>query len=566
MLNLFIIIGSIGMLLYGMKLLSEAIQKITGDSLRKMLAPITRNRLTGMLAGLVVTAFIQSSAATTVMIVSFVNSGIITLSEAMAAIMGANVGTTATVWLISIFGFQYNILPFAFPLLALSLPLFQSGNTRRNSWGEFVIGFALIFLSIAALDQMMPKATQYPGFASPLSDLLLGAGYPTVLLSLLLGVAITIIVQSSSASLVLAMFLCSSGWISFEAGCAFVIGANIGTCVTPLLASRSASIVAKRAALGHMFFNLSCAIWSLALFGFLCHDVIRYISDSIGWGYPQSMADPDYDNQVALGLSLFHTLINVVNLCLLLPFNRRFVRLITRFAPDSETQEEPFKLQFISSGLISSGELALVQVQKEASRYAQEAYSMFDRVKAMLSEPIGSERQQQLNEQVRLMEEESDRAEIEIADFLNKISPKTLSGQGEQLSRNLYKIVDELESVADSIYHLSATLYSKSEQRIRFNPELNANITKMFELTDAALLHMLHVLEMDNVPSNALNKAYNLEDEINNFRNQFRNSVLDRFDRQEVEYQQSTFFMMLVNECEKIGDYVINVITATSEK
>lgn len=551
-------VGSIGLFLYGTKLLSEGLQKIAGDNIRDILARMTRNRFTGVLNGFFLTTLVQSSSATTLMIVSFVNAGFISLAEAMAVVMGANVGTTTTTWIISALGFKFDVSLFIFPLIALSLPLFQSGHSRRNAWGELIIGLGLLFLGIDVLKGIVPEASQSAELFSSISGVVT-SGMLSVLLFVFLGILLTMAVQASSALVFLAMLLCVGGWIPYYDGYALIIGANIGTCIMPLIVSRSAHTMAKRVAMGHLLFNVSAAVWALLLFWPFCH-LIDTCCVALGIGFPE---DPD---NVALGMSLFHTVFNFVNLCLLLPLTKPFVRLVTRIVPERENHEEAFKLQFISSGMISSGEMSLVQVCKETARYSNETYKMFTMVCQMLAEPLGSARQLQLNDRIRAMEEESDRAEMEIADFLNKISPKTLSLQGEQQCRNLYKIVDELESIADSIYHLSATLYAKSEQLVRFSPELNENVKKMFSLTDIALKHMLYVLEMDEVPANALNKAYNYEDEINNFRNQFRNAVLDQFDRQEVEYHQSTFFMMIINECEKIGDYVINVVTAACEK
>ncbi len=557
--NVLTLIGSVGLFLYGMKLMSEGLQKIAGDSLRKVLAAMTDNRLMGMLIGVLVTALVQSSSATTVMTVSYVNTGLISLAESISFIMGANVGTTVTTWIIATFGFKFNIAFFVFPLFAIALPFFNSSSSRKNAWGEFIVGFALLFLGIEELKHVVPFLSEYPVILDFLSESSTW-GYPSVFAYMLAGLLLTVLVQASSASFTIALLLCVNGWISFEVGCAFVLGANIGTCSTPLIASLSANSIAKRTALSHLLFNIIGAIWTLAVFYYFCNFII-YICSNIGLGDPREVTS------VSMGLAMFHTVFNLINLCILLPFIKQFVNIISRIIPEKEGNEDSFKLQYINKGFMTpSGELALVQVQKETSRYGEEVYKMFGMLHSILDEQMGSEKQLELNQRIKRMEEESDRAELEIAQFLNSISPKTLSYSGEQLSRNLYKEVDELESIADSICHISMVLYQKYEQRIRFNDEMNKNVVKMMSLADASLVHMLKVLEMDDVPQSALNKAYNYEDEINNFRNQLRNDMLDSLDRKEIEYFQNTYFMLIINECEKIGDFVINVVSAASEK
>ena len=300
-------------------------------------------------------------------------------------------------------------------------------------------------------------------------------------------------------------------------------------------------------------------VWALAIFYYLC-DAISYLCSHIGLG------DPHEVDNVAMGLAMFHTVFNFISLCLMLPLTTQIARLLTRLIPEKEDLEKDFKLQYINTGFMTaSSEMALVQVQKEASRYGEEVYKMFGMVRTMLDEQMGSEKQLELNQRIRRMEEDSDSAELEIAKFLNSVSPKTLSYSGEQLSRNLYKEVDELESIADAICHISMVLYQKYEQRVRFTPDMNKNLSQMMSLIDIALAHMLKVLAMDQVPQSALNKAYNHEDEINNLRNQLRNEIFDSLDRKKIDYYQHSFFMHIINECEKIGDYVINVISAASE-
>lgn len=552
------LIGSIGLFLYGLKLMSEGLQKIAGDSLRKVLAAMNSNRFTGMLVGILVTALVQSSSATTVMIVSFANAGMISLAQSMSVIMGANVGTTVTAWIIAFFGFKFNIAFLVFPLIALALPFFNSGSSRKNAWGEFIIGFSLLFLGLDELKHIVPLLSEFPALLDNLRDIS-AMGYPSILLFLLIGMILTMVVQASSAAFAIALLMCVNGWITFEMGCALVLGSNIGTCMPPLLAALSANTMAKRAALGHLLFNVLGMIWALAIYYYFCN-FITSICVSIGFG------DPHEPSLSALGLAMFHTVFNLISLCIMLPLVKLFVNVISRIIPEKDGHDESFRLQYINSGFMTpSAEMSLVQVQKETLRYGEEVYKMFGIMKTMLDERNSLERQNETNQRIRHLEEDSDRAELEIAQFLNSISPKTLSYSGEQLTRNLYKEVDELESIADCISHMSMVIFQKAEQRVRFNSEMNTSIVRMMTLIDTALVHMLKVLDMEEVSPSILNKAYNHEDEINNCRNQLRNDMFDSLDRKEIDYYQNSYFMLIINECEKIGDHVINVISAASE-
>lgn len=556
LISLLTLIGSLGLFLFAMQLISESLQKIAGDHLRHTQASMTRSTFRGMAVGLGVTAFVQSSLVTTMMTVSFVNAGIITLSQSMAVIMGANIGTTITAWLIALLGFQTEAISWAFPLIAIALPLFSLRRGTANSLGEMLLGYALFILSMDTLE------TAFAGLSSPFTADFLLADTQTYIIQctllLISGLLFTIVARSSSAAFLMSLMMCIRGWIPFEVACYLIIMANIGTCIPAYWASRRGNTMARRAAIGHLLFNVTGMLWATLFLLFALPWFTQFYL-IIGLG------NANTPEAAPLCLALFHTSFNMITMCLLLPFTHKLAKGMTRFVPERKNSDESFKLQYITTDLLSSpGEMALVQVQKEASTYAADTYQMFTLIREMVREPMGSLRQHELMNRMKQMEEESDNAELEIAQFLNQISPQTLSTSGEQLSRNLYKVVDELESIADSLYHCSKTLGQKSEQLIRFTPKMNEDLAHMLDLTDSAMQHMTHVLSLDEVPANALNRAYNFEDEINNLRNQLRNQMLDAMERKEVEFQQHTFFMFLINECEKIGDYVINVIAAAS--
>lgn len=557
-LSVFCLIGSIGLFLYGMKLMSEGLQKIASDWMRNIHASMTQNRFYAMLTGMIITVLVLSSSTTMVMIVSFVNGGLISLAQSLAVILGANVGSTLFSWIISLLGFRYSLSLFVFPIIGLSLPFFQSNNSTRNSIGHLLLGFSLLFLGITVLKEnitTLSQNTQLVSFFNESCSWSLGS----ILLYSILGIILSILTQTNAISFIISLLMCSNGWITFEIGCAIILGANLGTCLSPLLATRKTNTMARRASTGFSIINIIGYIWGLILFYPFC-DLISNLCVLMGLGNPDNLL------YVSIGLALFHTIFNVINLCILLPFTDKIANLLIKSIEENKNTDESFKLQFLSKGgMMSSGEMALILARKETSRYADETFKMYELLLKMIDEPLGSEHQIQLHHQIVEMEAESDRAEMEIADFLNQVSHKTLSWDGELYSRNLYKMVDELESIADSIFHMSTTLINKQEQRVFFNKEMNIDIRKMLSLIGTSLTHMCHVLSLDDIPTNALNKAYNIEDEINNFRNQLRNAMLDRIDLQQIEYMQNSYFMMLVNECEKIGDYSINVVAAACE-
>ncbi len=558
MLQFFTFIGAIGLFIYGMKLMGEALQKIADDSLRNVHAAMSHNPFTGLCTGVMLAALVQSSTATTVMIMSFVNAALISLASSLPVIMGANIGATLTTWIISILGFRLSISAFIFPLIAIALPLFQSSNTKRNTWGGLCISVALLFLGLEILKDSFEAISQttVPSFFQLISSW----GYGSVLIFTLLGIFLTVIVRTSSATFVLALLMCINGWIPASLACAVILGSNVGACLIPLLAARNSNFFAKRAAMCNLLFNVFGCTLCLALFVPFCL-LIDIICSTIG------LEAGNINIYAPISLALFHTLFNIICVILFMPIRKVLLKLAKIIIPKQDDKEEAFKLQYLTNkGLLTTnGQMALLLARKETSRYANETYQMFELLTAIIYEPLGSEKQLNMHQQIAQMEADSDVAEVEIADFLNHMSHKTLSSDGELSSRNLYKMVDELESIADSIFHMSNTLKNKQEQRVFFNTEMNYDLRRMFSLTDTAMKHMSLVLEMDEIPSNALNKAYNYEDEINNYRNQLRNTMLDRIDLKEIEYEQNTYFMMLINECEKIGDHAINVIAAACE-
>lgn len=534
------LIGSVGLFLYGMKLMSEGLQKLAGDRLHDMLSAITNNKIAAYFGGLLVAILLQSSSATVVLTASCVNSGLISLTQSLSVIFGANLGATVTTWILTILGFKWNVSFLFLPIVAIAIPFLNSSSDNRNYLGEFLLGFGILFFGLNCINIYTPSID----VLTHIYNIVLSVqsfGYLSILIFILLGVLITWLIRLSSVSFLLAMAFCSKGWISCEMACAFILGANIGTTISTLMASRTANVKARRSVLFHFLINVIGVIFAIVPLHLICKDL------SYTWYM----------------LPLFHTGFNLFVLVILIWFSGLYLKYSSVILPEREQKKDgEFKLEFISSGLIESGEIAVAQAKEETINYAKETYKMFEMIKAMIKEPLGSEKQLALCERVKQLEEDSDQAEEEIAGFLKQIDLNSLSADSELLAHSLYRIVDELESIADSIRHVAESLKSKSEQRIFFTKSLNEELRKMEELTDESLKHMLYAIEKDEINEAILNKGYNYEDEINNFRNQLRNDVFEQIDKKQVEFEQSSIFMTLIKEYEKIGDYVINILCA----
>ena len=589
-------LGAVALFLYGMKLMSEGLQKVAGDKLRNILAVMTNNRFLGTLTGIFVTALVQSSSATTVMVVSFVNAGLLTLAQSMAVIMGANVGTTVTAWVIALFGFKVNISLFVLPIVAVSLPFFISASSKRNSWGEFLLGFAFLFLGLDYLKDSVPDLKASPEIFAVLTEYT-SMGYFSILIFMAIGAVLTMIVQASSATLAIALIMCSKGWITFDIAAAMILGGNIGTCITPILASISGNLSAKRAAMGHFLFNFLGTVWVMALY-YPFIKLIVWMSAEYGPGSPNALyefvetTDPVIVNQlndntldlsvvknsamklefenmqfsVSYSLSLFHTVFNVINLFVMIWMTNIYVYIVTKLLKAKPNEDEEFSLRYISSGVIDSSEMGLVQVSMETKLFGKKTYKMFNYTKNMFKEKENSENFRVLLEKVEKYENITDKTEIEIGNYLNHINNTSLSLRGEKTVRSLYKIVDEIESIGDSCFHLAKNLVRKNEFCTIFTSDINNNIEMMLGKTDDAIAHMVAVLSKNVISGTDMNNAYNKEDEINNFRNQLKHNNIEDVNKEKYSYITGIIYMDIVSECEKIGDYVINVMEAIKEK
>lgn len=553
------LIGALGMFLYGMNLMSEALQKVAGDRLRSILSAMTSNRLGGILTGVLVTAIIQSSSATTVMVVSFVNAGLLSLVQSIGVIMGANIGTTVTAWIISIAGFKCDIGAIALPLMGLALPLIFQKRFILKYWGEFIVGFALLFKGLEYLKTSVPDLKSNPEMLSFLQDYT-SFGYGSILLFLLVGTILTIVVQSSSATMAITLIMCSNGWISLEIAAAMVLGENIGTTVTANIAALSGNTSARRAALSHFFFNVFGVIWVLVLF-YPFIGLVKYIV----------FGDASYDTTTIGGdanctfaLSLFHTMFNVCNVLILSWFVKSIARFVTYILPQKEDSEEVFHLKHISTGMLSTSELSLLQANKEILVYATRTRKMFGMVKDLYEETDQS-KFAKLYTRIEKYEAISDRVEVEIANYLTKVSEGRLSADSKQKLLSMLKMVSEIESIGDSCYNLARTISRKHDDEITFGEEVNTNVKAMFSLADDALVQMIAVEEQFESGSVDVVKSYNIENEINNLRNQLKAKNAQDVKTHLYTYKAGVHYMDLVTECEKLGDYVLNVVEAMAE-
>ena len=595
LLDFFALLGSVCLFLYGMKVMSEGLQKAAGDRLRNILSVMTRNRFAGTLTGFAITALIQSSSASTVMVVSFVNAGLMTLGQSMAVIFGANVGTTFTAWIIALFGFKVDTSVFILPIIACAVPLLFFKKSRTKSIGEFLIGFAFLFMGLNMISDYVPDLQSNPEMFAFL-ERYASMGYLSVLLFLLVGVIVTAIIQSSAATFAIVLIMCTKGWITFDLGCAVVLGSNIGTTITPLLASMSGNVAAKRTAMGHLLFNFFGIVWTLCVF-FPFVNLNVWITEAIGQGNPESLfsfvnnleaTQPDVYNSlfdgslpnghpvlaqigamqfsVSFGLSMFHTVFNLVNLSIMIWLTGLYVKIVEKLVPAKHKEDEEFQLKFISGGLLSASELNIAQAEKEMVVYAQRVERMINMAETLVHTKENTEDFTRLFSRLEKYEEISDRMEIEIANYLNRCAEGRLSNEGKLHIAAMLNIVSEIESIADCCFGCAKILIRKQESGVHFDDFIFGNIDTMFGYVKEAMSDMLTLLgDVEKVRQIDIIRSYNKEREINNLRNQLRSSNVENINNRTYEYQAGIYYMDIINDLEKMGDYIINVVDTVKD-
>ena len=549
------LIGSLALFLYGMKIMSEGLQKFAGDSLRRILTAMTTNRVTGVLTGVLITALIQSSSATTVMVVSFVNAGLLTLTQSIGVIMGANIGTTVTAWLISALGFKVDIAAFALPLLAFALPLFFSGKSSRKSIGEFVFGFAFLFMGLQSLKANAPDLGANPemlAFVQNYTDM----GFFSIILFLFIGAILTMIVQASAATMAITLIMCANGWISFHLGVALVLGENIGTTITANLAALTGNTQARRAALAHLVFNVFGVMWVLVLF--------YPFTNAVSWFVTHVMKVSDPAVAVSFKLAAFHTAFNISNTFIMIWFVSLIEKTVcTLIKP--KVEDEEYRLRYITGGMLSTAELSILQAHKEISLFAERTARMFNMVKELFYEK-NEETFLKTYSRIEKYENISDRMEIEIANYLTEVSEGRLSSESKEEIRIMLRAVSEIESIADSCNNLARSIKRRNEFKSEFTEEQNKHLDHMFELVSGALNRMNLILHKPELVHDDINPSYNIENEINNYRNQLKSRNIEDINNKLYQYQDGVYYMDMVSESEKLGDYVLNVVQAVIEK
>ena len=554
----FRLIGALALLMFGMKTMSDSLQKMAGPQLRHVLGTMTTNRLTGILTGTLITAAVQSSTATTVMTVSFVNAGLLTLAQAISVIMGANIGTTLTAWIMSA-GFSFNITDFVWPAFFFAIILIYS--KKRKIVGDFIFGISFMFLGLGTLRQTgidMDLAHNQPVlefFASfdPHS-------FQTTITFLIIGSILTMCVQSSAAVMAITMILCSTGVLPIYQGIALVMGENIGTTVTSNVAALTANTQARRAAMAHMVFNIFGVLWILCIF----HPFIHLVCGWVGFDDAMEKTDPHFvanATKLSFVLAAFHTTFNLANTFILVWFIPQIEKLVCKIIrPKKNTDEDDFRLRFIQSGIMKTPEISVLEAQKEIHCFAERIQRMFGMVKTLLGE-TNEEKFVKLYSRIEKYEGISDNMEIEIAKYLDQVSDSHLSDETKAKIRAMLREISEIESIGDSCFNIARTLNRRFKGKEDFITSQYEHMHQMMELTDNALTQM-NITLVGHKGDNDANLSFNIENEINNYRNQLKSQNINDVNNHLYTYAIGTMYMDIIQECEKLGDYVVNVVEA----
>ena len=548
------LVGALGFFIYGMKVMSEGIQKAAGGSLRRILQVMTKNRYFGVVTGFLVTALVQSSSATTVMTVSFVNAGLLSLTESVGVLMGANVGTTITAWLISLLGFKVKVATFSLPVIAVALPLLFARRKKWRSWGEFLIGFAFLFMGLDALKDAVPDLRQNPEVLSFLANYA-DMGLLSTFLFIFVGTVLTVLVQSSSAAMALTITMCYQGWIPFNVAAPMVLGENIGTTITAQMAAMVGNVHAKRAATIHTIFNVLGVAWMiLAMPIFLKAIATLMVAEGLGDPFTTATSIP-------FGLAYFHTAFNLANVLLLIWFVPMLVRIAERLVRSHGEEDEDFRLEYIATGLMGTPELSVLEAKKELAKFGEITARMCGFIEQLLNAE-DPKRQRKMLKKVRKYEEITDRLEVEIAAYLAKVSEGDLSEELSQRIRGMLSITNDLERIGDIFYQMSLAIERKNEEQHWFSPPHLQELMELFTLLDEALGVMNDNLGTERPSRAELTKAKRAEEAINHKRDELRSAHLASIERGDYNVRGGMVYNDLFSSAERVGDHIINVSEA----
>ncbi|MBL4709951.1 MAG: Na/Pi cotransporter family protein [Flavobacteriales bacterium] len=553
--KLLILIGSLGFFIYGMKLMSEGLQQASGNMLRSMLGTITKNRVKGVLTGFGITSLVQSSSVTTVMTVSFVNAGLMTLRQSAGVMMGANIGTTITAWIILIIGFKVSVGSYAYMLIALAFPLLFIKKGKAKAWATAIVGFCILFIGLGELKDAVPSLDNDSAIVQFFLDFK-DVWYGPVMF-VLLGALVTVVIQSSSAAMALTLAMVAKGAIPFEVACAMVLGENIGTTITAELASLIANVHAKRSARIHSMFNVVGVTWMLIIFPLF----LGLIGQLVGWSSGTEF-DSGNNELSATGIALFHTMFNLINVVALIWFVPQLVRLAERTVKSKGDSDEEFKLDFIGGPLGSTAELCILEAKKEVSKFGAVTARMNDFVKTVINSS-NSKKKDKMYSKLEKYEEITDRVEVEITDYLGKAARLEMSEEASIRMRGMLSITNDLERVGDIFYQIGKALEKKEQEKVYFTPEQREGLNEMLALVEEAFKVMNTNLESDygNI---SMDGALDAEKKINQFRNKLRKKHLKMIEGGDFHMQGALIYANLFSSMEKVGDHIINVSEAVA--
>lgn len=556
------LVGALGIFIYGMKIFSDGLQKVAGNKLRAILKGMTKNRLSGIVTGFGATTITQSSTTTTVMVVSFVNAGLITFVESTGVIMGANIGTTVTAWMVSIFGFQMKITPIAISLIGIFFPFLFFGREKFRNLAEAMIGFGILFIGLEFIKEAVPNIQDNPEMFAAL-DALTGYGFGSILMFVAVGTALTLLTQSSSAATAITLVMLFQGWINFPIAAAMILGENIGTTVTANIAALIGNVHAKRAARFHLIFNVIGVTWMLFLINPFLHGIdfiIQNFVPDVGSIYGDTQ---EARAAATLGLSLFHTTFNVLNVILLFAFVPAIIRFVERIQTDKDGSDDAFRLQYISGGLMSSPELSIAQAHKEIELFGKLIEKMHYSFSALLFKK--QKKQQKFLKKIEKREQITDNIELEISEYLTRISGTSLSTDATRRVRSMLSIINDLERVGDLYFQLSKTFENMMELEVALPKEAIVEVSDYLDVILKAIKLMRE--NMQNVNGNVdLDSAIALENKINDIRDQMKEAHYVRLEKGIYTSQAGVVFLDYITRLEKVGDHIFNVQEALAGK